>query len=182
MKKKFLLLLGLLIFLGLNSCDSETNRVPSLTENPMPDAIDEAQDEEALVMEFAECLRDEGMDIIDPSVDIDGNIQLPELVEGAMVTKEEWNEAYDVCGEIIKDITFEKRGVDRSEQLEEYIELAGCLQDQGFDIIEPTAETLITWMADLKNILDLDDPDTQEAFEGCMGGDLGGGWKNNGGK
>ncbi len=110
-------------------------------------------DDEALMMEFAECLRNEGMEITDPTVDADGNIQMPELVEGATATKEEWIAAYEVCGEIIENITFKEKEVDRTAQLEQYLEIAACMNEAGFDVGEPTAETLDTWMADLKEHL-----------------------------
>ena len=113
------------------------------------------------------------MEIIDPVVDPDGNVQKPELVEGSVISKEEWNAAFEVCGEIIENITFGKEEVDRSEQVDEYLALAACLRDEGFDVEDPTAETLDIWMTDFKNVFDWDDPDAQAAFETCMGGSSG---------
>jgi hypothetical protein len=101
-----------------------------------------------------------------------------ELVEGATASKEEWIEAYEVCGEIIENITFEKKEIDRSEQVDQYIELAACMRDEGFDVEDPTAETLDIWLTDFKNVFDWDDPDAEAAIENCMGG----GSKGNGGK
>ena len=93
--KYFQLLFVLVISLILAACGSASNDVPSLAATLIPDTADEERDEEALMMEFAECLRNEGMQITDPTVDADGNIQMPELVEGATATKEEWIAAYD---------------------------------------------------------------------------------------
>ena len=61
-------------------------------------------------------------------VDSDGNIQKPETVDGANISKEEWVAAYEVCGEIIENITFGKEEVDRSEKVDQYVELAACLR------------------------------------------------------
>jgi hypothetical protein len=169
-----LLALMAVIDLGLSSCGSDSNDVPSLAATPTPGAADEVLDNEALMMEFSECLRNEGMEITDPMVDADGNIQKPELVEGATASKEEWIAAYEVCGDIIENITFEKKEVDRSEQVDLYVELAACMREAGFDIEDPTAETLDTWMGDLKTTFDWKDPDAQAAFDTCMGGSSGG--------
>ena len=161
------------IGLVLTACRSNSNDVPSLAATPTSGAADEVLDVEARMMEFTECLRNEGMEIIDPVVDSDGNVQKPELVEGSVISKEEWNAAFEVCGEIIENITFGKEEVDRSEQVDEYLALAACLRDEGFDVEDPTAETLDIWMTDFKNVFDWDDPDAQAAFETCMGGSSG---------
>ena len=168
--RKVLILWLMLIGMVLSACSSETNEVPSLAITPIPSNTSSEQDDEALVMAFAECLRDEGITVTDPNVDADGNIQLPEQVEGASATKEEFNSAYEICGGIIENITFSKKEVDRSAQLETYIEIAACMQETGFDIEEPTEESLETWVSDLKNTFEWDDPDAQEAFESCSGG------------
>ena len=170
----YLLALMVVISLSLAACGSDSNDVPSLGATPTPGAADEVLDVEAKMMEFAECLRNEGMEIIDPVIDSDGNIQKPETVDGANISKEEWEAAFEVCGEIIENITFEKEEVDRSEQVDLYVEVAGCLREEGFDVEDPTAETLDIWMGDFKNTIDWDDPDALAAFDTCFGGSSGG--------
>jgi hypothetical protein len=170
----YLLTLMAAIGLALAACGSDSNDVPSLAATPTPGAADEILDVEAKMMEFTECLRNEGLEIIDPVVDSDGNVQKPELVEGSNVSKEEWIVAFEVCGEIIENITFEKEEDDRSEQVDQYLALASCLRDEGFDVDDPTAETLDIWMTDFKTMFDLDDLDAQAAFETCFGGSSGG--------
>ena len=110
MKNKYWRVIMILaVGLLLTACASDSDDVPSLAATPIPNALNEVRDDEALVMDFAECLRNEGMQIIDPTVDSDGFVRMPELVEGAMATKEEWIAAYEVCGEIIENITFQKK-------------------------------------------------------------------------
>ena len=168
-----LILLGVLS-LTLAACGSDSNDVPSLGATPTAIVENEILDIEAKMMEFTECLRNEGLEVIDPVVDSDGNIQKPETVDGANISKEEWEAAFEVCGEIIENITFEKNEVDRSAQVDQYIELAACMREEGFDVEDPTAETLDIWMGDFKNTIDWDDPDAEAAFETCMGGSSGG--------
>ena len=78
---------------------------------------------------------------------------------------------------IIENMTFKKEEIDRTAQLEQYLEIAACMNEAGFDIDEPTAENLDIWMGDLKNTFDWDDPDAVEAVEACFGGGLGNGGK-----
>ena len=115
------LTLVVVIGLLLVGCGSDSNDVPSLAATPTPIEEDEILDVETKMMEFAECLRNEGLEIIDPVVDADGNVQMPELVEGSNVSKEEWIAAFEVCGEIIENITFGKDEVDRSEQVAQFL-------------------------------------------------------------
>lgn len=166
------LLIVLLISLLLEACGSATNDVPSLAATPIPDAEEEVTDDEVLMMEFAECLRNEGLEVADPKVDADGNIQFPEIIDEGGISKEEW---WEVCGPIIERISFDEKEIDRSAQLEQYLEIAACMSEAGFDIGEPTAETLDTWMADLKDTFDWDDPDAQSIIEDCFGGGSGDG-------
>jgi hypothetical protein len=160
------ILLLFAICLILTACGFDSNDVPSLALTPTPGAGDEVQDNEALMMDFTECLRNEGLVVADPKVDADGNIQFPEIINEGNSPKEEW---WEVCGPIIENITFEEKEVDRSAQLDEYIEIATCMSEAGFDIGEPTAETLDNWMEDLKNTFDWDDPDADEVVETCCG-------------
>ena len=170
----YLLAVIVVVGLSLAACSSDSNDVASLGAMPTAVVEDEALDVEAKMMEFTECLRKEGLDVIDPVVDSDGFIEKPEAVDGANISKEEWMAAYEVCGEIIKNVTFEKEKVDRSEQVDQYLALAACMREGGFDVDDPTAETLDIWMTDFKTMIDWDDPDAQAAFETCTGSSIGG--------
>ena len=80
------------IGLLLIACKSNSNDVPSLdTEqrvNPTVAVEQESLDDEAKVMAFVQCMRDEGLEFMDPTVDSDGNVQRPQLAEGIKVTRE----------------------------------------------------------------------------------------------
>jgi hypothetical protein len=163
--------------LGLTGCGSDSKDVPSLESTPTAVAADEMMSNEAIMMAFTECLREQGVEVMDPVVDSDGFVDKPEFVEGFEASKEELDAAMEVCEEILEGFTFEGKNIDRSEQIDEYLELAACLREEGFDIDEPTASTLETWLIDFKTTFDWDDPDTMEAYEICSGieGDAGGG-------
>lgn len=80
---------GILILAG---CGSDSNDVPSLrtieeTQGVEPaadtrdaDAADPILENEAMMIAFTECMRDEGIELLDPVVDSEGNVQKPEFV------------------------------------------------------------------------------------------------------
>jgi len=173
----FLIAMIVAICMTTAACGSDSNDVPSLSATPTPGAADEILDIEAKMMEFTECLRNEGLEVLDPVVDSDGFIQKPDYAEGFEPTKEESMAAFDVCSEIIENITFEKKEIDRSGQVDQFVELAVCMRQEGFNIEDPTVEALDIWMTDFKTTIDWDDPETMETYEGCMGGTASG---NNG--
>ena len=169
--------IGILI---LTTCGSDSNGVATLgtAENPQStvpdaDAADTVRDNEAMMMAFTQCLRDQGIDVADPVVDSDGNVQKPELVEGTEFDKEALWEAYEACGEHLDGFTFEKKRVDVSEVVDQYVALAACLRDKGYDVADPTAETLDQWGEDFKMSLNWDDPATVADYEECSGDTVG---------
>jgi hypothetical protein len=73
----------------LAACSSDSDDVATLktTDDAQVEATDEATDsildEEATMMAFSECLRDHGIEALDPVVDADGNVAKPDFPEGA---------------------------------------------------------------------------------------------------
>ncbi len=159
----------------LAACGSDSSDVPSLNiedtqrVEPTADAADSVRDNEARMMAFTQCLRDQGTEVYDPVVDSEGNVQKPELAEGAGVNKEAFGAAYEACAEHLEGFTFGKRRVDVSEQVDQFVALAACLRDKGYDVDEPTAETLDEWGADFKMALNWDDPKEVADYEECSG-------------
>jgi hypothetical protein len=172
MKTWQLILTLMLASLALSACGSTSNDVPSLAPTPTAEADGESFSNEVLMMNFTECLRDEGLEVADPIVDADGNVEYPEIIDENGVSKETWWEA---CGYILESFTFEGEKEDRSADLDYYLEVASCMREEGIEIEDPTAETLDTWMGNFKDTTNFDDPDTVTAFETCSGGEFWGG-------
>ena len=119
------------------------------------------------MMEFTECLRKEGIPVNDPTVNPDGNIQLPELAEGEKITREEWGEAYAVCGHLIEDLSFEREANTNLERFEQFLRIATCLNENGYDVGEPTAEKIQIWLTDFRVEFDWDDPEAVADYKEC---------------
>jgi hypothetical protein len=162
------------IGLVLAACGSASGDVPSLKATPTAVVEDVVLSDEAKVMAFTQCMRDQGIEYLDPVVDADGNVQKPEEGDGFEASKREWGAAYEVCGELLEGITLGKERVDMSEVVDQYVALATCLREEGFDVDDPTAETLDIWLIDFKTAINWDDPDNVQAYESCAGTSQGG--------
>jgi hypothetical protein len=178
MKHKMMILIAVVVMsaLLLTACGSDSNDVATLkdTENtqvevPKADASDPVLDNEAMMMAFTECLRDQGIDVLDPVVDAEGNVEKPEFAEGVEYDKEALGAAYEVCGEHLEGFTFEKKRVDVSELVDQYVALATCLREKGYDVDDPTAETLDEWGDSFKDAINWDDPAAEVDFQECSG-------------
>jgi len=170
-KRILVAVVGLMIV----ACRSKSNEVPSLdTERrATPTAVveEEPLDDEAKMMAFTECMRGEGIELVDAGVDSEGNVQRPKLAEGVEVSREEFGAAMEVCGVHLEGMTLGRERQDRSEQIDKYVALATCLREKGYDVDDPTAETFEQWGTDFRVEFDWDDPKAKAAFEECNSAD-----------
>jgi hypothetical protein len=162
--------MALIAILVIAACGSDSDDVPTLREDtragePTVEAADSVRDAEEAMMALTECLREQGIEAYDPVVDADGNVGKPELGEGDD-EKEVWA-AWEACEHHLEGVSFEKERVDVSQQVDQYVELATCLRDKGYDVGDPTAETLDQWMGDFKNAINWDDPAAVADYEEC---------------
>ena len=171
------LLLVAAIALMLVACGSNASDVPSLntegTQRAEPTAVveEEPLDDEAKVMAFTQCMRGQGIEYLDPVVDSDGNVQRPQLAEGVQATREELGAAMEVCGEHLEGLTLGRERQDVSERVDQLVALATCLREKGYDVDDPTAETLGQWGADFRVEFDWDDPKAKKAYDECSSAD-----------
>lgn len=112
-------------------------------------------------------MRDKGIELVDAGVDTEGNVQRPILAEGAQVSREDYEEAMEMCGKYLEGLTMGRERQDVSEQVDKLVELATCLREKGYDVEDPTAETLDQWGKDFRVAFDWDDPEAQAAYEEC---------------
>jgi hypothetical protein len=172
--KAFLVVLLAASALFIVACDSDSSDVASL-ERPgaraeptrSEDTTNLSSEDEAAVMTFAQCMRGEGIEFKDPMVDSEGNVQRPELVEGFKVAAEELRAAYQVCSKHLEGLTLTRERPDVTEVVDRLVAVTTCLRDKGFDVDDPTPETLVTWRAKFRSKFDWDTQETREAYEEC---------------
>jgi hypothetical protein len=143
-----------------------------------------ASDSEEELIDWVECMRDEGIDVPDPQVDADGNLTLgPGLGGGGgggggQLDPEALQDATEVCGEVPQS-AFGGERPDQTEIQDTLLEFAQCMRKNGYDMPDPnfsggSAVNLTEVFGDI----DTNDPAFQEAAEACqdvLGGGLGGG-------
>ncbi len=108
--------------------------------------LEVSSDDEALALEFAACMRENGVDIADPTVNADGSIDLfgggGPGAGGNQVDAQARRSAFEECGDIIAEASFfGNRGGNGPdvEQQDTILALAQCLRDNGFtDVEDPT--------------------------------------------
>ncbi len=129
----------------LIACSSAAEDVPSLGATPTAAVEEDPLDDEKKMMAFTQCMRDEGIELVDAGVDADGNVQRPILAEGAQASREDYQEAMEVCGKYLEAMTRGRERQDMSEQVDKLVALATCLREKGYGVEDPTAETLDQW-------------------------------------
>jgi hypothetical protein len=169
MRKSITLLLGITMVLAL-ACSSPSTDVASIdkteaTTVAVQTSSDDSsiQTDEEKVLEFTQCIRDQGIEIQDATVDSDGNLQPPRPVEGASTNFQELRPAFEKCRESLDGMTFGRERVDVNEQIDDLLEVTECLRDAGFDLDDPNQENLREW----RGQFDFEDPALQKAFEEC---------------
>ena len=165
--------LALLVAIGLflAACGSAVDDVPSLGPTPTAAVEEQSLDDEAKVMAFVQCMRDQGIEHQDPVVDSEGNVQRPQLVEGVTLTREELAEPYAACSHHLEGLSFGRERQDVTELVDQMVELAACLREKGYDVDDPTVETLGQWRMDFRVEFPWDDPAAKEAYEECNSGE-----------
>jgi hypothetical protein len=152
-----------------------------------PDAVateaDELSDEE-LLLEFAACMRDHGVDFPDPIVEADGTITFGFRPGrgGADQSADDLQSigrdpdlpaARDACSEIIEGRalgpggqSLDEVGVENADRL---LEFAQCMRDHGVDIGDPDPNAFGPGSGGGRPFgeLDFDDADMSAAFEVC---------------
>lgn len=161
--------------LMLVGCVSGSEGVPPLKTpqataadtSPGADTAEPALEDEAKTMAFTQCMRDEGIALVDSGVDAEGNVERPALAEGAQVTEEELEAAMKVCGKHLEGMSRGRRQEDVSARVDELVELATCLREKGYDVEDPTVETLEIWQKDFRTEFDWDESEAVAHYKEC---------------
>lgn len=98
-------------------------------------------DPEEALLAFAACMRDNGVEMADPTVDADGNVQLSRPGQGgeagAEFDREAMEAARETCGEFLDSARLGFERPDIVELEDTMIEYAQCMRDNGFDMPDP---------------------------------------------
>ena len=106
-----------------------------------PEADDAVVDQEQAMLDFSACMRDNGIEIDDPTVDAEGNLQFGGF-RGAAQDPEADRDlirgAFDTCQEHLEGIALGRgEGIDPTELQDTLLEYASCMRDNGYDMDDP---------------------------------------------
>ncbi len=124
---------------GAGNTDDSTAEASDTTES---DDTGSEGNEEEQALEFAQCLRDEGVDFPDPVVNADGSV---DFFGGARQTDNGQNlrddpgfeNALNSCGDLLDGASFLPDQDDRTEMEDTFLAAAQCLRDNGLDVPDP---------------------------------------------
>ncbi|MCP3990164.1 MAG: hypothetical protein GY724_13895 [Actinomycetia bacterium] len=99
-------------------------------------------DEAALA--FSQCMRDEGLDFPDLSIDAEGNVELRAAFQTVNPQVEGFRQAMGVCGEILQQSTGfggDRRALLESPEVQDaLLAFSQCVRDEGYDVGDLTLE------------------------------------------
>lgn len=123
---------------------------PETSDDP---ASDLSPDDQQLA--FAQCLRDQGVDVADPSP---GQVGLPGLDRSDSETQA----AIETCREEVGDVTFGQVGENMAEP-DALLDFVDCMREQGIDMPDPGPDGQLS----LPENVDPDDPSMRAAGQEC---------------
>lgn len=121
------------------------------------------EDAEQAQLDFAQCMREQGVDFPDPRADENGDLQF-QPPAGGIDDPEAFRDAAGECQESLEDVQPELSEEDQSELQDAQLEFAQCMRDEGVDVPDPQQGQGPGALGDL----DTDDPAVQAALEECQ--------------
>lgn len=140
---------GLVALLALAACGGDSasgSKVASLGTTPSngstADTVAPADTQEALLA-FAACMRENGVDMDDPTFDADGNVTSGGIGpdSGIDMRSDAARTAMDACGSLVQDVQFgggPGGGLDRDAIQTAMNDFTACLRDEGLDVDDVT--------------------------------------------
>jgi hypothetical protein len=161
--------------------------------SPGETTVTTVADAEAAMLAFAECMREQGIDMQDPQVGEDGNLRMPRPVGAGEGTEQFDREAMmaarEACSVHLEGVAQRFEQFDQTEIQDQMLSYAACMRENGYDMPDPDFTTESAGGGPgrgfFRNLeIDRGDPAFQAANEVCMdvfsggflpGGGLGGG-------
>ena len=170
MRTSITLPLGIILMLAL-ACSSASDEVASIERKDVAQSIVAESDldrslvrGEAEMVAWAECLRGQGIDVTDPVVNSDGNIEKPGFPIDFNIKRN--LQKLEVCDVYIQAFTseFKQDNELEAQTMDNLLTLADCLRTQGIDVEDPkiTNDRIDFEISGIK-----EDPKVMAAYENC---------------
>jgi len=165
--KKVKLLFFVTVFTACTIGGEETQGVVTIDSTTQTTIVDEETTFEEGVLNFAQCMREEGINFPDPTFDIDGN---PEFDNLEIENEEEFESAFESCEDILRNALPEQFDLDPEVEaalVDASLEFSQCMRDQGIDFPDPKPGEF-GFFAFRDADVDFSSEEVQEAFEICQ--------------
>jgi hypothetical protein len=109
---------------------------------------------EEQILAYNQCLREQGIDVPDPSVDSEGNVVFEQRLSsedddtegqdqpGLAFNREDFERAREVCGDPPAAVFGGSGDIDETELADALLEFAQCMRDNGVDVPDPDLSEL----------------------------------------
>ena len=156
-----------MVFAACTIGGEESQGVVTIESTTATTVVDEEITFEERVLEFAQCMREEGINFPDPTFDIDGNPQFDNL---EIENEEEFESAFENCEDILRNALPEQFDLDPEVEaalVDASLEFSQCMRDQGIDFPDPKPGEF-GFFAFRDADIDFSSEAVQEAFEICQ--------------
>lgn len=121
---------------------------------------------EAAIGEFTECIRGEGLNIQDVTIDADGNIDLSSVFsQDVDFQSDEAQQAFETCAPLLEGVDFGFDQLDLTGLADTLLEFAECMRENGFDLPDPDFGAAPT--EGVFGDVDFTDPAFEAALKSC---------------
>jgi hypothetical protein len=93
--------------------------------------------QEQQALQFTRCMRDQGIDMADPTVDANGNLRLQPPMEGDQQSQADLQKARDACQQYLQGLRQDSMGEDQTEFRDSLLKYAQCMRNNGYDLPDP---------------------------------------------
>ena len=155
------------IFSACTIGGEESQGVVTIESTTETTIVDEEITFEEGVLDFAQCMREEGINFPDPTFDIDGNPQFDNL---EIENEEEFESAFENCEDILRNALPEQFDLDPEVEaalVDASLEFSQCIRDQGIDFPDPKPGEF-GFFAFRDADIDFTSEAVQNAFEICQ--------------
>ena len=155
------------IFSACTIGGEESQGVVSIESTTETTIVNEEITFEEGVLDFAQCMREEGINFPDPTFDIDGNPQFDNL---EIENEEEFESAFENCEDILRNALPEQFDLDPEVEaalVDASLEFSQCMRDQGIDFPDPKPGEF-GFFAFRDADIDFTSEAVQNAFEICQ--------------
>ncbi len=155
------------VFAACTIGGEESEGVVTIESTTATTVVDEETTFEEGVLEFAQCMREEGINFPDPTFDIDGN---PEFDNLEIENEEEFESAFENCEDILRNALPEQFDLDPEVEaalVDASLEFSQCMREQGIDFPDPKPGEF-GFFAFRDADIDFTSEAVQNAFEICQ--------------